>query len=77
MMFPEIARTKKGVAMMKPFAISTIMKNGRRAPMFEAPSGSPSLARSARETPVIVANTPATMIGYIAKETSAESQRAK
>ena len=77
MMFPEIARTKKGVAMMKPFAISTIMKNGIRAPMFEAPSGSPSSARSARETPVIVANTPATTIGYIAKEISAESQRAK
>ena len=67
MMFPEIARTKKGVAMMKPFAISTIMKNGIRAPMFEAPS----------ETPVIVANTPATTIGYIANEMSADNQRAK
>ena len=77
MMFPEIARTRKGVAMMNPFAISTIMKKGMSAPMLEAPSGSPNSARSARETPVIVANTPATTIGYIAKEISAESQRAK
>jgi hypothetical protein len=33
-MFPEIARTMNGVAMMKPLAISTIMKNGMSAPMF-------------------------------------------
>ena len=63
MMFPEIARTMKGVAMMKPLAISTIMKKGMSAPIFEAPSGSPSSPMSAEETPVIVANTPATTMG--------------
>ena len=52
-----------GVAIMKPFAISTIMKKGRRAPMFEAPSGSPSSAMSAEDTPVMVAKTPAITIG--------------
>lgn len=77
MMLPEIVRTMKGVAMMKPFAMRTIMKKGISAPIFDASSGSPSSASRARETPVIVANTPATTIGYIAKEISADSQRAK
>jgi hypothetical protein len=33
-MFPETDRTMKGVAMMNPLAMRTIMKKGRRAPMF-------------------------------------------
>ena len=63
MMFPEIARTMNGVAMMNPLAMSTIMKNGMRAPMLDAPSGSPSSPINAELTPVIVAKTPATTIG--------------
>ena len=45
MMLPEIARTMNGVATMKPLAMRTIMKKGMSAPIFEAPSGSPSARR--------------------------------
>ena len=74
---PEIALTMKGVAMMKPLAMRTIMKKGTRAPMLGAAVGSPSSPRSAVETPVIVENTPAMMIGYNAKETTADSHLVK
>lgn len=77
MMFPEIARTMKGVARMNPFAISTIMKNGMRAPILEASSGSPSALSKDDDTPAMVEKMPAMTIGYIAKDTNAESQRAK
>ena len=76
-MLPETALTRKGVANMNPLAMNTIMKNGRIAPMFETPVGSPSSAISEFEMPMIVANTPAMKTGYIANEIKAESQRAK
>ena len=62
-MFPEIALTRNGVAIMKPFAMKIIMKKGTTAPMVEALSGSPSSAINAFETPMIVANTPAITTG--------------
>lgn len=75
--FPEIARTMNGVAMMKPFAIRTIIKKGKSAPMFGAPSGSPSSVIREPDMPVMVEKIPAIIIGYIANETTAESHRAK
>ncbi len=52
-----------GVAMMNPFAMRIIIKNGISAPIFVAPAGTPSSVIRADATPVIVAKTPAIMTG--------------
>ena len=73
----DLVGSMNGVAMMKPFAIRTIIKKGKSAPMFGAPSGSPSSVIREPDMPVMVEKIPAIIIGYIANETTAESHRAK